>query len=270
MTGPARERGFALPAKRVLARALTSQPVGKVVAFVTGDQIPNNGIVFDTVHPAFSPSIKAAMLFRTHESAEIRFVRKYLGPDVDVVELGSGLGVTSAHILDRLSPGRSLTCVEANPDLLPALRRTVDAAQARSHRGATILHGAISGAPTRERERTVGLAVTASSLGSTVVGHDSSSHTVMEVQRVSLSTLVRGLGDYSLVIDIEGAEVFLMNEEADVLSNARQIVIELHPTQYAGRRISVAEMAGQLLNDLGFRLVDQRGPVLACVRSASH
>lgn len=270
MTAPVRERDFALPAKRILAQALSSKPVGRMVEFVTRDHIPNNGIVFDTVLPAFSPSIKAAMLFGIHESAEIRFVRKYLSPDADVVELGAGLGVTSAHILEGRSPGRSLTCVEANPDLLPALRRTIDHAQARSHREVKIVHGAISGAPIREHQPTVGLTLADSSLGSTVFGQNFVSHTIKEVPRVRLSTLVGGLADYSLVIDIEGAEVFLLNDEADVLSNAQQIVIELHPTQYAGRRVSVAEMAGRLLNDLGFRLVDQRGPVLACVRGASH
>lgn len=253
-----------LQAKRAIAPLLCSRPVGKVVEFVTRGRVPTRGIVFDATMPTFSPSIKAAMLFGIYEAAEIRFVQKHLGPDVDVVELGAGLGVTSAHILNVLAPGRSLTCVEANPDLLPALTRTVHDAESRSRRKAEVVHGAIAATSLDRSSTTVRLTTSASSLGSAVMEGRPQLGETVEVPRVTLSTLVEGLDDYALVVDIEGAEASLINHDAAAVRNAQQIVIELHPTVYAGRRVSVEELARQLLDDFEFELIERRGPVLAC------
>ena len=76
-----------------------------------------------------------------YESAEIRFVQRYVGDDVDVVELGSSLGVVSCQIASQLSGDTRLVCVEANEEMLPTLRRNI--ANNTSLRKVRCVHGAI-------------------------------------------------------------------------------------------------------------------------------
>lgn len=226
------------------------------------------GIVIDTAAKEFTPSIKAAILFRIYESAEIRFIQKYLSGSMRVVELGSGLGITGAHILDVLAPGGKLTCVEANPSLTDVLARTMLAAQRRTGHEVAIVNGIISTVADRKDARAAPLAIGSSTLASrspdTMVVDQSKATTM--VPTVSLSSLVSGLDEYSLVVDIEGAEASLLAEEKAALSRATRMVIELHPTRYHSREISVADMATSLLDDHGFRLLDRRGPVFALAR----
>jgi FkbM family methyltransferase len=249
------------PFKSAIARLLSSAPVGRAVGLLTRDRVPSRGIVFDTRLAAFSPSIKAAMLFGIYESAEIRFIRSYISPDVDVVELGSSLGVTSAHILGVLGPGHTLTCVEANPHVVGALQATVRAAEERTGRRARIVHGSVTARPANER---AALALADSSLGTRVVEDGSGSGET--VPTVALDSLVSNLDSFSLVIDIEGGEAGLIAEAGQTLRQAQEIVIELHPTTYRGRPVSVSELTSSLLDDLGFRLLDRNGPVLALGR----
>ena len=89
------------------------------------DRITSAGCDVDTSHAAISPSIKASLFWGLYESAEIRLVQRYLRPDLDVVELGSSLGVVACHIRRILSPDRRLVCVEADSSLLPILTSTL-------------------------------------------------------------------------------------------------------------------------------------------------
>lgn len=55
----------------------------------------------------------------------MRMIRSFLRDSTAVVELGSSLGITAAHIAAVMVPGGHLTCVEANPRLLPGLRERI-------------------------------------------------------------------------------------------------------------------------------------------------
>src|ERR1019366_3942812 len=77
---------------------------------------------FDTRSNDFNPQVRAQMFWGLYESAETRLIRNYLRGSKHLVELGSSLGVTAAHVAAVMAPGGHLTCVEANPRLLPGLR----------------------------------------------------------------------------------------------------------------------------------------------------
>lgn len=72
------------------------------------------------------PALVASIFWGLYESAEIRFVRRYLDPDLDCLELGSGIGLVSRVIAVSLRPGRRLVCVEPREDLLACARENVD------------------------------------------------------------------------------------------------------------------------------------------------
>ncbi len=255
--------------KSAMAQALTTEYVGKVVEKLTGDRVRSRGITFDTSHPSFTPSIKAALLFGIYESAEIRFIRRYLRPDVDVVELGSSVGVTGAHILSVLGSGHSLTCVEANPYLLDALNLTLGRARRQSGSDFRIVHGLVSPDATPVRPLTARLQFGSTNLSARPFEDENSRASLpetVEVPRLTLPSLVANLHRYALVIDIEGTEVGLIAEAEAVFRHAKQLIIELHHGSYGGRRVTVTDMVRRLTDGLGFNLVDRHGPVLALDR----
>jgi FkbM family methyltransferase len=252
------------PGRRAKVRVgqLLSNPVlGALISSASRNRIRNRGVVIDTSAPAFTAVAKARLAFGIYESAEIRFIRKYLSGCSRVLELGASLGVSTAHILDVVAPGAEVVCVEANPDLLPAWRSTTAAGAARSGAKVTMIHGAVPSDP-HLRSPAVVLTLGPSHLGSRVgsAGAGKQGRQV-RVPVIDLAEVVRGWTDYALVCDIEGAEAALILPAQPVLTGASRLVIELHETVYEGAAVTVADLREALL-DMGFRPVEENGRVL--------
>ena len=114
--------GTASPLKLRVARILTSDEAGLLIGALSGNRVRHHGLWFDVRGSDFSRQVRAQMFWGVYESAETRMVRGLLRGSTTVVELGSSLGVTSAHIASLMAPGGHLVCVEANPRLLAGLR----------------------------------------------------------------------------------------------------------------------------------------------------
>jgi len=244
-----------------LGRALSNPVLGTVISHAYRDRIRNQGVVIDTSAPEFTPTVKAQLAFGIYESAEIRFIRKYLRGCPRVLELGASLGVTASHILDVAGPGAEVVCVEANPRLLTTLRATTAAAAEKA--GATVrtIHGAVPPDPLT-RSQSVWFMLGHSHLGSQASPAPDGAARQVRVPAVDLAELVRDWTDYALVCDIEGAEAALIMSAQPVLTRARRLVIELHETAYGKASVSVADLRHALL-DIGFTPVAENGRVLA-------
>src|SRR4051812_6437349 len=96
------------PLKTAIADLLCSSFIGNLLSRAYSDRIPNGGLVVDTSHPSVTPQLTASIFWRIYEGAEIRFVHQFLRPDLDVIELGSSIGVLSCHIKQRLLPSCKL------------------------------------------------------------------------------------------------------------------------------------------------------------------
>jgi FkbM family methyltransferase len=268
-------------AKLWVARWLSSPLLGALISVLLRNRIKNMGVVIDTSHPAFTPTVKAQLAFGIYEGAEIRFIRRYLRGCSRVLELGSSLGVSSAHILDVAEPGAEVICVEANPNLLPALRATTTTAARRAAAKVTVIHGAVPPSP-HERSSSVVLTLGRSHVGSRVGPVDAASQDggtpdvgtpdaatpgagdqvrQLRVPAVDLAEAVRDWTDYALVCDIEGAEAALILAADPSLTGASRLVIELHETAYEGAPVTVADLREALL-DMGFLLAEENGRVL--------
>jgi FkbM family methyltransferase len=247
------------PLKLWLANRLHDPRVGKLAGLVFQDRIPFYGARVDTSEAAVADQIKAMLLWRMYESGEVRFVRKYLRPDLDVIELGSSIGAMATQILSIIDRDRRLVCVEANPALLASIRKNVDTR-------ATVIHAAVA----YEQKDTVELALGESSLGSAVKADRAAGRSVT----VPAKTLRQihhsaGLGRFALVCDIEGAEHDLFALDPVVLGQCEQIVIELHDVSSSsdGRLKTVERLASSIRTDHGFRQLARYGPVCVYQRS---
>jgi FkbM family methyltransferase len=227
-----------------LARQLCRSVVGRLIGWLHGDRIPTAGLVVSTAGGHIAPSIKARIFWGLYESAEVRYVRRYLRTDLDVVELGSSIGVVSAHIAKTIQPGFRLICVEANASLLPYLECNL--ATNVPEVPAIVHHAAVS----YERPP--------NSQGTLVLGNDHLMAKLSETRRgggsgisVPFTTLrellkTYSVQEYALVCDIEGAEAGLLRDDGQALSTCQQIIIELHDTFIDGVPVSISDMRGML------------------------
>jgi FkbM family methyltransferase len=244
-----------------IARTMSKPAFGNLVSRVCRDQIHNRGVVIDTSPSEFTATVKAQLAFGIYESAEIRYIRKYLRGYGKVLELGASLGVTAAHILDVASRGAELVCVEANPNLLDTLRATTAAAAERTGAKVRTIYGAVPPDPA-VRSQSVPLMLEGSHLGSHAVqAQESALDAQLRVPAVDLSDVVRGWHDYALVCDIEGAEAALILSGHPVLTGASRLVMELHETAYRKATVTVTELKNTLL-DMGFAPIAENGRVI--------
>jgi FkbM family methyltransferase len=247
--------------KQGLADLLCSDAVGRVLGRAFGDRIPRAGLRFHVPSPPVSPCTRAQIFWGIYESAEIRFARRFLGSDLDVIELGASLGVVSCELARILAGRRRLVSVEANPELLPIweenLRCNAPGADVR------LLHGAIDyGAAGSHTRLSLGQDTSASRLGDGPEG--------IEVPATTLSQILAqtGIREFALVCDIEGAEAGILLDDAPALAGCRRIVTELHSTRYRERAFHYSELA-LALEALGFSRRAEHGPVY-CFERASR
>jgi len=259
--GPGSVCAWCHPAvKRHAAALLTCGLAGRVVGAVSRKRIRHQGLWFDVRSSDFSPRVRAQMFWGIYEGAETRMIRSFLRDSPAVVELGSSLGITTAHIAAVMAPGGHLICVEANPHLLPGLRcRT--APRAASLR-IDVIHAAVT-----SHCGTALLALAAETVSSRL-GSLRSHETSVQVPALTLREILRraAVGDFDLVSDIEGAEAAFLLQDPGALNRCRRAVIELHDTALSGNQVSVCDLVDAAAA-AGFDIVTRYGPVVALARS---
>jgi FkbM family methyltransferase len=247
------------PVKVWAARALTSPAAGRVIGTLTRHRVRHYGLRFDVSSPDFSPRVRAQMFWGIYEGAEVRMIRRHLAGSTAVLELGSSLGVTAAHLASVMAPGGRLVCVEANPFLADGLRDRL-----RQNVGDRVrverLHVAVTAAG-----GTATLDVGGETFGSRVSGVDGAG--TVTVPAMTLRQIVEqtGLVEYDLVSDVEGAEAAFLLTDASALAGCRRAVLELHSAVVDGRTVTPYDLM-DAAEAVGLRVVDQHGPVVALAR----
>lgn len=200
----------------------------------------------------------SAMLFwEIYESAEVRFVERYIDASLDVIELGSSIGGVSCVIASRLAGSRSLSCVEANIEVIATLRRNLSRNMPKKN--FNVIHGAISyGA-----SGTVNFTAGPSTLTAGLYREPTVTERSISVPRVTLADVIRqsGLRNYALVCDIEGAEVELIICDPSALAGCRRLIIELHAVSYADRVYEPIDIISLIQASTNLRLIEVYGAV---------
>jgi FkbM family methyltransferase len=247
-----------LAVKKVLAYFAMHPIVGMLVGRLFRDDIPFHGMKIDVRGTGMPPANKAALAWGIYESAEYRFVRDHLLNDLPVIDLGSSIGAVSSVIASRLLSGQRLLCVEANPQLIPALTRNVK--RHGSHLEAEVVHAAVC-----YDAEAVGFTVAVNNLVSTI--NSGSGDTTVEVPAVTLAALAaRFPGEpFQLVADIEGAELELFSHDLAALSLCRLMIVELHDTRRSEKTYTPDFLEGMIV-DAGFLITARYGKVVVCRR----
>ena len=249
-----------MAAKKRLAGALCSPPVGRVISRVFDGVIPSAGVRVDTNNPLVSDRSRAQLLFGLYEGAEQRLARRHLLPAATVVELGTSIGFLSS-VAGRATQASRIIGVEANSGLLDLARENV--VRNCVDVDVEIVHGAITynhalgeqvefsstGLHTASRMTPGG--ITSFTAPATTLGHVLKQHDV---------------ASYTLLADVEGAEADVFLRDGEALQDCRQALIELHSTTANGRDLSVADVRS-LAAEAGFRITHSYGPVVVLSRA---
>jgi len=202
--------------------------------------------------------IAASVFWGFYESAEVRFIEKYLQKNLAVIELGSSLGIVSSHIVSKLEPGSPFLTVEANPYLIETIERNIGRKKPTQNK-IEVLNNAIG----YGREN-VSIAITGNNTETRVIQEGHATAGTVSVKTLSLADLVRKIGqhEYALVSDIEGSELEWLLHEDQSLVPCRQLFIELHDTNFQGKYYTIDMVKEIIINKHGFSVADEHGPVV--------
>ena len=186
--------------------------------------------------------LRYLLLAGDYETLERAALQQHLDPALDVIELGASIGVISCLTNRRLQEPARHVVVEANPTIVPRIEanRTLNGSRFR------ILNAALAyGCATVE------FPIDENSLLSSL-GRSSSRTAVVPAISLERIREEAGLDRFTLLCDIEGSEVELIESEAGcVAKHVDTMIIELHPAIRGNRPMD--DLICSLLQ-LGFRI----------------
>ena len=246
--------------KRLVSTVVCHPIVGRFIGYFYANKIPFRGVIVDVSLVNIPPENKCLLRWGLYESAEVRFVEKYLYSNVNTVDLGASLGAMSSKIASILKPNVSLVCVEGNPQLTACIKRNLDLNA--SHLKTSIVPAAIA-----YGTNTVQFVVQDNNLCSSA-NVKSTSHAI-DVPAVELNQILtqNQIGSFQLVCDIEGAELEIIQNDAKAFSGCVQIIAELHGVVQGDKTISEDAILTKFVAE-GFTLIDRYGSVVVLRRQA--
>ena len=218
-----------------------------------------NGSTFD-LEMLPNNAMKVSLLKGKYERFERQAVLQYVRPELPVVELGACVGVVACVTNAILKDPTAHVVVEANPQVIPILRRNHDGNNCKFE----ILNAAIA-----YGHSTVSFAV-ASDFRGGALRRDSDrpyAKTFVTVAATGLGAIIakRGYDQFTLICDIEGHECELVALEAEIFRKVETLIMETHA------RLIGEEKNNELmekLSELGFQTIDRDSFVVVMRKNA--
>ena len=190
---------------------------------ILGNTVNIEGCKFSVDSPAIPTHIKAHVASKNYEAPERAILKRFLNPDLPVIEFGGSIGVVSCLTNKRLhNPDRHVV-VEANPDLVPLLEKNRD----------------LNSCQFRVLPRAVAYGSDVITFYRSAFFLASNLHNAwgdlpenaVRVPTTNLQNIVEEFGyeRVTLICDIEGGEFDLVQHESDVLiERVEDFMVEVH------------------------------------------
>lgn len=234
-----------LQIKLIIAKILVNDFTGKLITILFSNKIPFHHLIIDVSNPVIRKRIAASLYFQTYESAEVRFISKYLkGYEGTIVELGSSIGVVSST-LAKSNPKATLFSFEADKRFISIIENNFKINDISNAKCFNEIIGASGYEFVPGEDNTMGK----------ISKTDSATNKMS-----SLSQLIKkyNFSEFVLVSDIEGAEYFVLNEDVSVFNSIPLLIIELHPIEIENSLVSVEDLKIRI-ETLGYEILDQYG-----------
>jgi FkbM family methyltransferase len=241
-----------LKIKILIARLLTSVWFNYILKIFYGKKIKKDCLVFDfSLLPSTNTSY-ASFFWGFYESAEIRFIKKFIKNEFDIIECGSSIGIVSTY-LGYIIKNYRLFCVEANDDLIPILKNNLDINDIKNY---TIYNSIVS-----LENYNLEFYKSANNISGKLVVN-SELNILNKCKIISLADIINenGINEFNLVCDIEGAEYFLLKESDTTFLKIKFLIIELHDNSKVDLTFTINNFIDLILSK-GFLIVDSHHPV---------
>lgn len=176
--------------------------------------------------------LQSLIYFGFYERKECKVIAKYLRTDLDVIELGASLGAATLAICKKTN--KRIFSVEANQKLIENLNRTKEK---NNLNNLFFYNRALS-----YSADLVEFFIDPNNLGS-----KKSVNTGEFIKSITLEKIIEenSIGEYIIVSDIEGAEIEFVVKLSDtiIIKNCKQIIIELHDTEFDSIHYSKSQIA---------------------------
>ena len=228
--------------------------VGRLVE-ACGNRVRLHGLDLSVDNPLITRAQKSTIYFGIYELGEIELIGRVLDRSRPTVELGGSIGVVACLTNRRLEHPDQHVVVEANPQLAPTLRHNAELNGCRFEVvEAAVAHGV----------KSIDFHVSACFL----TGSLQAEGRTVSVPAVTLGEIIqrRGFEAINLVVDIEGAELGVVQHEGEVLrDHVALLIMETHP-DLVGEGLNTQML--DTLGRLGFEERERYGAVVALVNQA--
>ena len=185
------------------------------------------GVTLRIPEAQLSPKLTEALEKGQYEAGESRALLKHVRPGDRVLDLGAGAGFVSS-LAARVVGGENVVAVEANPDMLPVLRRNLNlngAGDAEMLFGAVVADG-FAGETLKFQQAA---AFWASRIGA-ADGAAGKGTRLVEVPALRFGPLVARFQPTIVMMDIEGGEVEICQQPWP--DSVRLVIMEIHTGRY--------------------------------------
>lgn len=211
-----------------------------------------------TIPPGSELAVANALMKGKYEAEEARLITKHLPTDRPVLELGGSLGVISGLIGSRLEQGVAHLIVEANPSLIETCQKNAGRTLSRVTCKAVSYDGPVAR-----------LEINSNPHASMLSSAGSASPNIVEVEAATLAQLWQEMGqpqNFTLVADIEGGEVAMVEQDMQTLAQAGLVIVELHPHLHPEGSKIISRIQEQMAEH-GFCVVEQAADVYVWQKS---
>jgi FkbM family methyltransferase len=199
--------------------------------------------------------MKLELLTGNYELPERNAVRRYIRPDIPVIELGACIGVVSCVTNRRLQNPKAHVVLEANPLVIPHLQSNRDINQCSFKIvNRALAYGAESVTFSPELDF----------WGNSIERNGGRSSVTVKTTQLGQIAKDERFEKFALICDIEGQEYELVMQEPAALDNAELIILEVHPHVIGETKV---EAVMSRLADLGFKTIDKSALVVVLAKS---
>tara|TARA_A100001037_G_C15153133_1_gene641080 strand:+ start:6087 stop:6827 length:741 start_codon:yes stop_codon:yes gene_type:complete len=185
-----------------------------------GGIVNSRGVSLNVKNNRITNSARYHLFCNKFEENEFDLLDAHFLSNLDVVELGGGIGFISCHIGKKLQPKNKHIVIEPNPFLLD----TIESNRILNNCHFDIINYAYSSTP--------GL-VEFDVSGPFESSHiDPSSTNTVQIESINITQIINqyDLNQFSLIVDIEGNEFDLLQQELNILHlHCPLVMIEFHP-----------------------------------------
>lgn len=208
-----------------------------VPEFIWPKEILFDGVPIPVRHMPYSFGIKYTLVKGGYEGNERILLKERIHQGEVIFEFGGSIGVLTRILAHYAGPEGRVITVEASEQLASGLRKSLE-----NHGNVTVVNG--YGFPVGRLTGNIGISGfggSGSSLGGRVAYTHSNEDPGINEKVFDLDRLMRmsGLRPVVLVIDIEGSETILTEQEPGFPEEVRMILIELHPHIYGGDKMKL-------------------------------